>query len=94
MSNLLYRAYKKYNSFLLGYRTLKNLKNRKENNEIYLILSNQLGDCVYGMAYANSLKKTAGKKLIVFVESRKKNLIESYHIDADVVYLDKNSREP
>ncbi len=87
------RVYLKLKSFVLGYRTLKNLKKRKGKDEIFLILSNQLGDCVYGLAYAESLREKSGKKLIIISDTRRKNLIESYHIDAEVVYLEKDSKE-
>lgn len=65
----------------------------KKKDEIILIMSNPLGDCVYGLAYANALKINKQKNLIIISDRKRKRLIESYKIEAKIISLEGTSRE-
>ena len=97
LSLFISKAYKKsigrlFNT-IIGLLEVGVLAFRKKNDEIFLITSNPLGDCVYGMAYANALKENKQKKLVIISDRKRKRLIESYKIDAKIISLDGASRE-
>lgn len=81
------------NKYFLGGVELLRLCYKKKSHEIILVLSNPLGDCVYGLAYADSLRLERNKELSIYSDIRRKSLVESYHINANVIYLSCDSKD-
>ena len=91
--SIFHKIEKRILKMVLGGAELLILIRQRKSDEIYLILSNPLGDCVYGLAYADSLRRDKQKQMTIFTNSKWKSLVENYRLDAHCVYLAGDSKE-
>lgn len=56
---------------LIGLRVLKKIVSRKLDEDLVIILSNSLGDQIYGLAYVDEIKLKNPNKSIVVISSKK-----------------------
>lgn len=98
MRKYIFRIYYKLGfsmrQYFRGYFMLNRLIKEKTSDEIYVLLTENIGDDVYGMAYVKSLKEKYSVKVSIFCREDRRRLIESFVGSYDVIIgFNKKSKE-
>lgn len=97
-NGLILKLYYKYifrvRHYYKGRKALKHLLSIKKKDEVYVILTNAIGDDIYGMSYVKELRKHHNGELTVLCLKNRKTLVESYPDSYDrIVTFDKNTEK-
>ena len=79
--------------YLRGIGALNGLIRRKREDEVYVLLTYNIGDDVYGLSYVRSLKEKYHEPLTIFCRRDRQRLVESYDGSYDhIESLERSSK--
>lgn len=75
---LYYKFLFKLRHYLSGGKALNRLLKEKKEKDVYVILTNAIGDDVYGLTYINNIKKAKKCHIVILCLENRKSLVECY----------------
>lgn len=81
---------------LLAYLQIIKMYIEKKDDEILVIMPQYIGDVCYAMAYMRTFvekNKKEGKKVRLLLNEKRKDLLDMYHYQYEVIWLKNNSLE-